>query len=216
MDLYEGKNYAGTKIPIPGVEARYASMVTGVDAALERLLETLESDGRAENTLVVFTSYNGVLSEHARGTTPRGTGQNSHCWPLRDGKASAYEGGICVPLLVAWARTDTESAQHHAIPTSAGTRGDEPVICEDIFATLVNRAGASSDKFGDIAIADKLSPPVIDGRNWTELLAGGMIGTRPFLFHYPHVWGPRGPGYQPHSSIIAGDWDAIYFYQPRR
>jgi arylsulfatase A-like enzyme/lysophospholipase L1-like esterase len=216
MNLYDDNKYAGTETPLPPVEAQYASMVTGVDAALGRLLETLETEGRAENTLIVFTSDNGGLSEHARGTTPLGTGNNTHCWPLREGKGSAYEGGIRVPLLVAWARPDPKNPMQKTIPIATDNRCDVPVICEDIFATLVNWAGANETRLQDIARTAGRPKLHIDGCNWTALLSGGTIDSRSFVFHYPHVWGPRGAGYQPHSSIIAGDWKAIYFYQPKR
>jgi len=57
----------------------------------------------------------------------------------------------------------------------------------------------------------------IDGRDLTADVTGKAPKViPPLLFHYPHVWGPRGPGYEPHSSIRVGDWKAIYFYQPQR
>ncbi|MEQ1906469.1 MAG: sulfatase/phosphatase domain-containing protein, partial [Pirellulaceae bacterium] len=61
----------------------------------------------------------------------------------------------------------------------------------------------------------------IDGRDYSQSLranatkAGSPIEDRELVFHYPHVWGPKGAGYQPHSSIRIGDWKAIYFYQTR-
>lgn len=39
---------------------------------------------------------------------------------------------------------------------------------------------------------------------------------RTLLFHYPHVWGPAGLGYEPHSAIRKGVWKAVYFYEPER
>ena len=35
------------------------------------------------------------------------------------------------------------------------------------------------------------------------------------MFHYPHVWGPKGRGYQPHSSLRWGAHKIIYFYDTR-
>jgi len=35
------------------------------------------------------------------------------------------------------------------------------------------------------------------------------------VFHYPHVWGPFGPGYEPHSAMRLGDWKVIYYYNSR-
>ena len=61
--------------------------------------------------------------------------------------------------------------------------------------------------------------PRIDGRDLTPLLVADNAERsreRALLFHYPHVWGPKGPGYEPHSSLRLGDWKLTYFYQPRR
>ena len=53
------------------------------------------------------------------------------------------------------------------------------------------------------------------GVDLTPGLSGRPIATsdRPLLFHYPHVWGPRGHGYQPHSALRLGRWKVIYFYE---
>ncbi len=45
--------------------------------------------------------------------------------------------------------------------------------------------------------------------------SGGTCATRPLVFHHPHVWGPRGRGYQPHGALRLGDWKAIYFCEGR-
>ena len=83
-----------------------------------------------------------------------------------------------------------------------------PNICEDYYPTLCNWAGISNQ------LADRED---IDGRDLTADVTGKAPKVTPaLLFHYPHVWGPRGPGYEPHSSIRFGDWKAIYFYQPQR
>lgn len=68
----------------------YAAMVESVDAALGRILETLEELGIADETLVLFTSDNGGWK---RATTNA---------PLRGGKGQPYEGGIRVPQIAWW------------------------------------------------------------------------------------------------------------------
>ncbi len=124
MADYAGRNYADTDRSIPPVEAQYASMVAGVDAALGRLIAKLEEQGNAERTIIVFTLDNGGLSAHARGLTPRGTERDTHCWPLRAGKGSAYEGGTRVPLVIAWAKSNPKHPLQQAIPIASGPRGD--------------------------------------------------------------------------------------------
>ena len=39
---------------------------------------------------------------------------------------------------------------------------------------------------------------------------------RALVWHFPHVWGPKGPGLEPFSAIERGDWKLIYFHTDRR
>lgn len=67
----------------------YAAMVSEMDRAVGGILKTLEREGLAEDTLVVWCSDNG-------GAVRLGA-DNS---PLRGGKGGAFEGGIRVPAAV--------------------------------------------------------------------------------------------------------------------
>jgi arylsulfatase A-like enzyme len=211
MEHYRGQKYPGTDIAIPENEACYASMVEGYDAALGAILDRIRDRNVADRTILIFTSDNGGLSAHARGTTPCGTDTNTHNWPLREGKGSAYEGGIRVPLVVSWATPDSGIPLQKQIPVTGGSVCRQPVVCEDLMPTICHWAGVA-------AIApDQEMETVLDGRDWTPLLrntgAVPMEVDRPLVFHYPHVWGPRnGRGYQPHSALRLGNWKVIYFY----
>jgi arylsulfatase A-like enzyme/pimeloyl-ACP methyl ester carboxylesterase len=201
-------------------EARYASMVEGVDQSLAEVLAHLEERGVAENTIILFTSDNGGLTVHARGRSPLDTSQNTHNLPLRAGKGSAYEGGTRVPMIVGWAKQDGTHPAQQRLRVTPGIVRHEPVIIEDSFATVLRWAGAEAPE-------PQTVDEEIDGRDWTELLGPqpdqaisfqGLYSQRPLLFHYPHVWGPNSPGwgYEPHSAMRLGDWKVIYFYQPQR
>ena len=78
----------------------YADFVMETDATIGRVLQALDDSGAADNTFVLFTSdngcakYIGVEELEARGHFPSG--------PLRDYKASVYEGGHRVPFVVRW------------------------------------------------------------------------------------------------------------------
>jgi arylsulfatase A-like enzyme len=78
----------------------YADFVMETDAAIGRVLQALQDSGAADNTFVFFTSdngcarYIGVEELEARGHFPSG--------PLRDYKASVYEGGHRIPFVVRW------------------------------------------------------------------------------------------------------------------
>lgn len=97
----------------------YAAMIESMDLAIGRVLDELERQGVADNTVVIFTSDNG------------GHGTVTSNAPLRGSKGMLYEGGIRVPLAVRWPGR-----------VAAGSRSDEPVISSDLFPTLLEVAGA--------------------------------------------------------------------------
>lgn len=72
----------------------YAAMIFNLDENVGRLLQALQETGKANNTLVVFTSDNGGLSSSEGSPTCNA--------PLAEGKGWMYDGGVRVPLLVRW------------------------------------------------------------------------------------------------------------------
>ena len=101
-------------------------MIEGMDRAIGRFLNELDTAGLAENTLVIFTSDNG-----AWGTDTR---------PLRGQKGHLWEGGIRVPWIVRW--------PGHVKP---GSLCSTPVISTDTYPTILEVAGLKPkpDKFLD-------------------------------------------------------------------
>jgi arylsulfatase A-like enzyme len=75
----------------------YGDVVEELDWSVGRIVETLEREGVARNTLLVFTSDNGPwLTYYDLGGSP------GH---LRDGKFTAWEGGFRVPGIFWWPGT---------------------------------------------------------------------------------------------------------------
>jgi arylsulfatase A-like enzyme len=72
-----------------GDRATYAVMVESMDTGIGRLLETLDTLGLRDETLVVFTSDNGGHT-YSRNT------------PLRGAKAEIWDGGTRVPCIASW------------------------------------------------------------------------------------------------------------------
>jgi len=103
--------------PWPQVERNYAAMVTRLDRHVGQLTGKLQELGLDSNTLVIFTSDNGGLTQ--RYGKHDGFTENL---PLRRGKGSAYEGGVRVPTIVRWPGV-----------TTAGTTCDEPIISMDFY-----------------------------------------------------------------------------------
>lgn len=71
----------------------YYAMVVAMDRAIGRVTAALDAAGLSENTIVVFTSDNGG-ADYTRVWT--------HNRPYRGYKATFWDGGLRVPLLVRW------------------------------------------------------------------------------------------------------------------
>jgi arylsulfatase A-like enzyme len=100
----------------------YLAMLSRLDAAVGRVLDTLRELKLEEETLVFFLSDNG-------GPTTKFAANHSRNAPLRGSKGDTWEGGIRVPFLVRW---------KGRLP--AGKKYDQPVIQLDIAATALAAA----------------------------------------------------------------------------
>ena len=78
----------------------YADFVKQVDHDVGRLLASLEKQGLADNTLVVFTSDNGCSTAANIPELQKAGHEPSYIY--RGNKADLYEGGHRVPFLVRW------------------------------------------------------------------------------------------------------------------
>jgi arylsulfatase A-like enzyme len=172
-------------------EAKYASLVEGMDKSLGDLMNHLEEKGIADNTIILFMSDNGGLSAVARAGE-----RHTHNKPLSSGKGSVHEGGIREPMIVKWPKTAQEKSTT-----------DSKVIIEDFFPTILEMAGIE-----DYKIVQKT-----DGISFTNILKGKETNTsqRALFWHYPNNWGPTGPGIGATSTIRKGDWKLIYYHLNR-
>jgi N-acetylgalactosamine-6-sulfatase len=77
----------------------FCAAMTGLDRALGRLLDCLDSEGLADKTLIVFSSDNGPEDYHIGNAANAGMGSPG---VMRGRKRSLYDGGLRTPLLVRW------------------------------------------------------------------------------------------------------------------
>lgn len=175
-------------------EAAYAALVEGMDQSLGDLLDWLDANGEADNTIVIFMSDNGGL---AAAPEWRDGAQHTQNAPLSSGKGSAREGGIREPMIVRWPGV-----------TAGGGRCDRYVIIEDFFPSILEMAG--------IRRYDTVQP--VDGVSFVPLLTAGGDPSRgrSLFWNCPNLWGPDGPGIGPTCTIRRGDWKLIYYYADGR
>ncbi|TLX71934.1 sulfatase [Labilibacter sediminis] len=170
-------------------EARYASMVEGMDKSLGDLMDYLDQKGITDNTIIFFMSDNGGLSAHDRGGEP-----HVHNAPLNSGKGSAYEGGIREPMIVKWPGV-----------VQPATQCDDYLIIEDFYPSILEMAGITNVK----------TKQVVDGKSFLPMLLqeGTTAENRDLFWHYPNKWGGHGPGIGTTSTIRSGQWKLIYWYK---
>ena len=143
----------------------YAAMVENLDDNVGRILDKLEKLKLDENTIVIFTSDNGGLSN--------AEGSPTSNLPLRAGKGWPYEGGVREPLLVKWPGT-----------TRPGSVCTKPVASPDFFPTILAIAGLPP-----------LPQQHLDGTSLVPELQGTDSPERPIFWHYPHYSNQGGSPY---------------------
>jgi arylsulfatase A-like enzyme len=162
----------------------YAAAVEKLDEEIGRVIEALGQQDLTRRTLFIFISDNGGFL----GTDTEMVTSNA---PLREGKASLYEGGIRVPLIVRWPGT-----------VAQGTICSDPVINLDLFPTLAEIVGGPAAK-----------PRGSDGISLVATLRGEPLAPRTLHWHFPHYRrSMAGIAASPSSAIRDGDWKLIHFY----
>jgi arylsulfatase A-like enzyme len=170
-------------------DAAYAAMMENLDNNIGRVLDALAETGKADNTLVIFTSDNGGL---ATGGFWAGEYAPTCNLPLQAGKGWMYDGGTREPCLVRW--------PGRVRPGSVCRR---PITSPDLYPTLLEAAGLP------------LRPEQhVDGVSFLPLLGGDERFDRgPIYWHYPHYGNQGGV---PGAAVRHGDWKLIEFYEDNR
>jgi arylsulfatase len=147
-DKFRGKSKAGL----------YGDVIQELDWSVGEILRALKRHQLERNTLVIFTSDNGPWLSYGDHAGSSGG--------LREGKGTAWEGGVRVPCLMRWP---------DRIPARSVCR--EPVMTIDLLPTLARVTGGQ--------------PPTnrIDGLDIWPLMAGerGAKSPHEALFFYYNV-----------------------------
>jgi len=175
--------------PDRAVTPGFAGMLEELDAAVGRILDTVDRLGIAGRTYLVFTADNG-----GRGTIP-GADESlaPPNRPLFGAKHSLYEGGIRVPFIALGPGVEP------------GSLCRVPVAGYDLLPT-----------FYDLAGGQKPLPDEIDGGSFRVLLENGghgevKRGLDGLVFHRPLRKG------DPQSAIRVGDWKLVLLWKtPQR
>jgi arylsulfatase len=138
----------------------YGSGVMELDMMIGVLLKKLDDLGIADNTIIVFTSDNGPMADWFPdgGTTP-----------FRGEKATTWEGGVRVPMLIRWPDKIKSGSVSNGIQDHT-----------DIFTTLAAAAGVDNVG-GKLKQSHKV---YIDGVNNLDHWMGVAPSNRNFIIYY--------------------------------
>lgn len=168
-------------------EAKYASLIEGMDKSLGDILDFLEQAGIKNNTAILFLSDNGGLAL----SPPRGKQAFGYNAPLKAGKGSVYEGGIRIPLIFSYPRAIKTGITH------------SPVIVEDIFPSILEIAG----------VHQYHTIQQIDGTSFIPILKKPetIDTSKVLLWHYPNYWKTGDiPGTNYYSALRQHNWKLVY------
>jgi len=150
--------------------AKYREMVEIMDQNVAKVLSALRRAGKADNTIVVFTSDNG--------------GERfSETWPFTGQKGEVLEGGIRVPLLIRW--------PGHIAP---GTKSEQVMTSMDFLPTLLSMAGGNVPKAGtfdglDLSAQIVWSAPPIERALFWRFKANDQAAVRQGVWKYVKIGG---------------------------
>lgn len=153
----------------------YGDVIQEIDWSVGQILEALKRCGIDDRTLVIFTSDNGPWLSYGN--------HAGSAKPLREGKGTAWEGGVRVPFVARWPGR---------IP--AGTKTNAMAATVDMLPTIAKLAGADlpPHKIDGLDIAPVLfaPTPVASPREnysfyWGQELHAVRMG--PWKLHFPHA-----------------------------
>ncbi|HJZ89928.1 MAG TPA: sulfatase [Gemmataceae bacterium] len=155
----------------------YGDVIEELDWSVGEIVAALKKHELEKNTLVIFTSDNGPWLSYGNHAGIAG--------PLREGKATSFEGGVRVPFVARW-----------PVKIPAGSVCREPAMTIDLLPTIAKLAGADLPKLP------------IDGKDIGPMLRGekGAKSPQEAYFFY---WG------QELQAVRAGKWKLHFPHEYR-
>lgn len=169
----------------------YAAMIASMDDSVGKVRAALSRMGIADNTVIVFTSDHGGLSNRGAGGNREVATSNL---PLRAGKGHVYDGGTRVPMIVLW--------PGHTRP---GSRSSAFVNNTDHYPSWLEMAGA--------ALRPKSH---VDGIPYLPLLSGGKGDPARATYWYSPRPRPNQTGDTAAGAVRVGDWKLVRSYDPSK
>lgn len=166
---------------------KYAAMVETMDENVGKLLQALKDLKIDDNTIIVFSSDHGGLSND--GTKKRDLATSN--FPLRAGKGWLYEGGIKVPLFVKWNNKFIPRIEKKSL-----------VTLMDVFPTLLDIT-ANKSLFTD---GKSFLPVIYQQEEWTDRT----------VFWHSSKARPVNTGDTKSSAIRQGNYKLINWYKESR
>jgi arylsulfatase A len=147
----------------------YADVIAEVDWSVGEILKTIDRVNLSDNTLVIFTCDNGPWLSYGN--------HGGSAGPLREGKTTAFEGGVREPCIMRWPGT---------IP--AGTVCRQVASTIDLLPTFAGLLGAKLP-----------GARIIDGKDISDLMRGDSMAQSPHEAFY-YYWGRE------LQAIRSGKW----------
>jgi iduronate 2-sulfatase len=164
--------------------ADYAAMVENVDENIGRILASLQEQGVLENTIVVFTSDHGGLSNDGGNNRILATTNI----PLKAGKGHLYEGGIRVPLIMQWNKGLKPMSEDNSI-----------VLGMDVMTSLLDLSNGKKLSGGD---GQSFVPVINKTENWNSRT----------VFWHEDKARPNSTGDSKCTVVRSGDYKLMHFY----
>lgn len=168
------------------VTATTYAMIEVMDQGIGRVLQSLEDNQLAEDTIVLFTSDNGPAFFNPPYMLEPGEDKFNERFNLgmRGSKGWIYEGGIRVPMVVRYPGR-----------IQGGTINDDLVHFTDWLPTLISLTGI-----------DRIDGPAFDGHDLSPMLLGRSVNVEPRRFWQ---WNFYEPNIGTNAAMRDGDWKLV-------